>query len=444
MRLFALRRPTFCHLVAPYHFRAHIPLRTQAYENGSAIEHLASGAATTAWLYDVPRIQSEHQVTVANPNLVKLVQEARYGAADRLRLQMQENGVEIQRHPVYRKAALAALQWDDPEISMDLFSSWFSLLPNINESKSAPRLNPIVDIRNAILRSGAPAERRSLVKQFALMCASKGYGRHIYSEVVNLITRFATPSEGARFLLLYEMAVRQYYQQISPGPSQAPAKRCRIAAVEICCQVGWLDEALEILQLQRDFALPDHTYKLLLYTLQARQRLGEVALVEELRLRDKSQLSTTGHLHSHSHSQSHYTPLPSAYDTQSFHASTRPPLPNSKPISISRTSVAAQPGAIIKSPSNGMLGWAYARAGDVDNAMRVLIDIERWTEENGKDNQVLRQLVAYRRVIKGFMQAGLIDQAHEIEKRMRRKVAYTRGLNRQLDRVLDWLSSRLV
>jgi PPR repeat len=630
MRAFAVCRRPFRHAVGSYLGQAHIKFRCRAFANDSAIEHLASGAATTSWLYDDPSIVFGPQGEVANSKLVKLVHEERYGAADRLRLQLQENGVPIQRHPVYRKAALAALQWED--LHLDLFSVWFSLIPYINESKSTPGLDPVRDIRNSILRSGSPATRRSLVKRFALMCASKGYFHPIYNEVVNLVARFATPTEGAAFLLHYEEAVRQYHRDIHPECIKITGRRYRIAAIEVCAQAGWLDQALEILQLERDFALPNQTYGLLVQALHNEGRLGDIAIVKDLRSYDDFM---QGRFDLSSRSQTSTSPIPSVYDTQSspVSKSTKLPSPSWKPILVSRRNVAAQlravrrilssaippsqteliaflrnatragvtprtlsllrrkalsqggrhattwlhtelrfyaseknyshvislfdsfpPPSILNpvfehtlqrilratnldvstlstcplvpspkiskhdywiihkaiitlavnlpwplatiqtvytaylsstTPLKGssrvfatfvwafahcgsleeaarvphdmqikglvpnarldiMLAWAYARAGDVDKAMRLLTKIEGGIGENGRSRLVMPQLVVYGRVIEGFVQAGLFVQAQEVEKRMRRTVSYSRGLNRHLDEVLDTLSSRSV
>jgi hypothetical protein len=298
--------------------RAHSSLRFRG-SNGSAIEHLASGTAATAWLYDNPTNLLGPQVEEANSTLVKLVQEAKYGAANRLRYQLQESGVVIQRNTIYQGAALAALQLDDPDICIDVFTAWFSLLPYIGESMSTPESNPLKDIRNTILRSGSPAMRRPLVKRFALLSACRGYIHPIYNEVVNLIARFDTPAEGANFLLHYEEAVRQYHRYSHPARVKTAGRWHRTAAIEVCCQAGWLDEALQILQLERDFALPDQTYLLLLQSLRDKQRSGDVAIVKYERLRDGSRRDTKGRFTSHSQLGGPTPSIPSVYDTQSSH-----------------------------------------------------------------------------------------------------------------------------
>jgi hypothetical protein len=464
------------------------------------------------------------------------------------------------------------------------------------------------------------------------MCASKGYVYPIYDEVVNLVAQFATPTEGATFLLQYEEAIKQYYRDIHPERVKATERRYRIAAIEVCCQAGWLDEAVGIVQLERDFALPDQTYGLLLQTLHER-RTGPIAIVEHLRLLDEFKRDTKGRLDSHPQLPKPTASVPSVYDTQSLRAS-KPPkisLPLWEPIPVSRTAVAAQlralrsvlsaphplsqtgllpflrnatrvgvtphtllllrtkamsrgaqlatswlqaelkfhaseanhiqvlslfvkhaPCSSILSPAfehtlhdilrtkklqlrtsplipdikiskhdhwmlykaiiilaahlprrliaiqtlytaylesttmpkgssrifaafiwafaqcgslreaalvshdmqikgvvpnvrqDVMLAWAYARAGDVDKAMGLLTMIEHRVREKGTSRLVMPQLVVYGRVIGGFMQAKLFVQAQEVEKRMKRTVSYTRGLNRHLDKMLDSLSSKSI
>lgn len=339
MRVFnALCRRTFCLSVRPILRRT---LASQAFANGSAIEHLSSGAVATDWLYEDFTILLGPQVEKANSNLVNLVNNARYGAANRLLFHLRDSGVAIGRHPVYGKAAIAALQWDDLNGSMDLFSAWFSLVPYIHESKSVPKLQPVRDILNVILRSGSPAEHRVLVKVFALMCASKGYLHPIYDEVVSLIARFGTPKEGATFLIEYEQAVKQYYLDTRPGSVNAKDKRYRITAIEVCCQAGWLDEALEIIQLERDFALPHKTYALLLQVLRDGQRLEAIAIVERIKLRDES-LYIKQRIRSHSETRKSIPSVPNAYDNQSSRVWRPTQLPTWAPMIISRTAVAVE------------------------------------------------------------------------------------------------------
>jgi pentatricopeptide repeat protein len=88
-----------------------------------------------------------------------------------------------------------------------------------------------------------------------------------------------------------------------------------------------------------------------------------------------------------------------------------------------------------------VLAWAYARVGEVDKAMALLIKIERDVRDDGRSRLVMPQLAVYGWVIEGFVQAGLYAQARGVEERMKRRISYRSGLNRRLDEVLNRLRS---
>jgi hypothetical protein len=288
--MWTLTRRLRFRLIGPLLRPPTVVTHTRRFSNISTAERLIPYTAPTSLFYDDFGTSLDKRSELSNAALVRLVEEGKYGAADRLRLQLEENGVVIKRNVAYKEAALAALQWQDPSTVLDHFSAWFSLIPyideHIDESGSTDPIHPIRTIRKTLLQSGSPANSLPLLKCFAILCASKGYTNPIFREIANIVVQFSTPPNGATFLLDFEEAFRVYQQNRHPENARRTTTRQRITTIEICCQAGWLDEATKILQLHRDFALPDQTYTLLLRLCRDKQKTENVRTIEDLRMRE--------------------------------------------------------------------------------------------------------------------------------------------------------------
>lgn len=252
---------------------------TRAHSTQRFTSSLASQTLSTSLLYENDPIPDGR----GNADLVDLVEQGRYGEAYRLRLQLLDSGVEISHHPIFEKAAVSALQWHDHEKCLKEFSTWFSLVPNINEAYSPGLLNPFQNIRHSLLHSGAPAQKLPVIFQFGMICASKGYTEPIFREVFQFVVRYARAMQGGKFMLDIEKAATQYQLDHHPENATLTAQKYRALAVEICVQVGWIATASKIIQLQRDFPLPDRTYRFLLERLKARNRPSDRPLIKKLR-----------------------------------------------------------------------------------------------------------------------------------------------------------------
>ncbi|KAG5634210.1 hypothetical protein H0H81_002879 [Sphagnurus paluster] len=244
--------------------------------SNSAIKHLVSGTTMTSWLYDDPA-QVHESPELSNNKIVNFIKEGKFGAADRLRLQLEERGVTITPHPVYEKAAIANLQWSDMEQCLNHFTTWFSLVPDYDKYNPPTYPGPFKDVRHTLIHTGSPSKRLPLILRFGLLSASKGYLQPMFSEIVPILKRSATADVGANWLHDVERVAVQYS---NAGDAVTTARRYRACGVEICCEAGWLDHAISIVKLERKFTLPRRSYVLLLRSLRDAGRLDEVQLVE--------------------------------------------------------------------------------------------------------------------------------------------------------------------
>ncbi|KAF8068708.1 hypothetical protein FPV67DRAFT_1668779 [Lyophyllum atratum] len=258
--------------------------------SNSAIKHLISGTSPTSWLYDEPT-QVQESPQLSNATLVSLVKEDKIGAADRLRLQLVERGVDIEHHPIYEQAAIANLRWADPEQCLAHFTTWFSLVPEYDQSNPPSHPGPFKEARRILIRSGSPSGRLPLILRFGIMCASKGYLQPMFDEILPIVVRFASADAGVRWLYDMERAAVQYQSTHYPREAEETARRYRNFAIEICCEAGWLDHAMSLVELERNFTLSNRTYTLLIQALEDGGRRDVIKTVERHMNYDKSRLN---------------------------------------------------------------------------------------------------------------------------------------------------------
>ncbi|KAG5642082.1 hypothetical protein DXG03_003635 [Asterophora parasitica] len=268
----------------------------QRASSNSAIKHLISGTSTTHWLYnDAEPVHESPQL--ANQGLLNLVKAGKYGAADRLRLELLDRGVEITPHPTYEQAAIANLTWSNMDQCLNHFETWFSLVPDYDKASPPVYPGPFKDIRNVLVHAGSPSELLPLILRFGIISASKGYLRPMFYEILPILIRFTSSDDVAEWLVRVEQAAVQYQSQVNSGEALwKTSKRYRAYAVEICCQTGSLDYAVAILQLERDFTLPSRTYTLLTDLLQEAGRTNDIETVERFRNLDAAQVRPDGRL----------------------------------------------------------------------------------------------------------------------------------------------------
>ncbi|GLB45222.1 hypothetical protein LshimejAT787_2001270 [Lyophyllum shimeji] len=323
----AAKRHNLCasehHTIRTLHHGWTVGARRSSSE--SAIKHLVSGTSTTLWLYEDPSqafSRVEESPEVSNATLVGLVKDGKMGAADRLRLQLIERGIEIQPHAIYEQAAIANLRWADMEHCMEQFTTWFTLVPDYDPSKPPTPYGPFKDTRDVLIHSGWPSARLPLILRFGIISASKGYLRPILHDILPFI-RFASPDGGARWLYEMEQAAVEYQSTHRPREAEETARRYRALTVDLCSQECWLDHALAIVRLERSFALPDRSYTLLIRALRNAGRLDDVKEVERHLMHDalRDPLPNSPELKLTSPSRVPHHPSKSAVETPVDHKS---------------------------------------------------------------------------------------------------------------------------
>jgi hypothetical protein len=246
-----------------------LALRRPATQLAYALRSLHNGPVDTPSLYNQipdPEIDS----------LLTLVRDKRFGAAERLL----NNIIDARRlhrivlHPAYESAALAALQWDDRKRALRQFSMWFKLVPDINHPNAPPTQptdsfssTPFYRTISTLMQSGNPMFDFPIIKQFALICASKGYIHHIYNWVVEPLPRIGDPAPPfVEFLDLIEAAAVKY--EAAPldrtHNSCMVAGQLRVAAFHLLCRLGWYRRAQDVLTrnaADQHVILPDEIYE---------------------------------------------------------------------------------------------------------------------------------------------------------------------------------------
>ncbi|KAL1690935.1 hypothetical protein GGG16DRAFT_102784 [Schizophyllum commune] len=197
-----------------------------------------------------------------NDTLVNLVSLHHYEAARRLHDHLVASGITIQPHPIYVDAALAALDRPSHTERINLFSTWFRLIPDAHVSllpsspsddaststtvsKEASRTSQVVDLRpihNALLHTGTPANNLPLISRFAALAAEKGYTipqlasatgdsaqvahARIWPDILALLISHAPPALATKIMVEHEFAVGAYVARM--GNAHAPAERARL------------------------------------------------------------------------------------------------------------------------------------------------------------------------------------------------------------------------
>ncbi|KAF8635054.1 hypothetical protein AX17_004042 [Amanita inopinata Kibby_2008] len=290
---------------------------THGSHAGNSQTGTGTGTPTdSSWLYPSTPQTPESGPDAEPELLLRFVKEQRYGAAERILHQLldSERLHQVTPHPAFEFAALSALRWDDPHRSIKEFTTWFNLVPDIyhpnsvvvavgsgrvvdgtESAKSAGRPSgqkPFRTTMNVLFRSGEPFAMIPVIKQFSLLCALKGYIRHIYPSAMGLLARGVQAPELAQFLKRMEVAAVRYEAAHSPRHAQALARWLRISAVRRLCQHGWDKQARQVLirnASDPNVVLPDYIYRHVIeqYSKDGKEReMGRRAQMHVEQLRD--------------------------------------------------------------------------------------------------------------------------------------------------------------
>ncbi|KAI5829153.1 hypothetical protein K523DRAFT_275152 [Schizophyllum commune Tattone D] len=231
------------------------PLVLRACHSSVAFTHPTPSLAARFISSSTPRQFDD----LNNDTLVNLVSLHHYEAAQRLYDHLVASGITIQPHPIYVDAALAALDRPSHTDRINLFSTWFRLIPDAHvslpssslpddastsptASKEASHTSQVVDLRpihNALLHTGTPANNLPLISRFAAQAAEKGYTipqlassseqvahARIWHDILALLISHAPPALATKIMVEHEFAVGAYVARM--GNAHAPAERARL------------------------------------------------------------------------------------------------------------------------------------------------------------------------------------------------------------------------
>ncbi|KAJ7211238.1 hypothetical protein GGX14DRAFT_449577, partial [Mycena pura] len=222
--------------------------------------------------------QNHLEFKAHNESLVDCVQKEQFAAAERLRVHLASAFAPIEPHPVYERAALAQIRRPGKQ-DLEAFLMWLHLVPD-NENPSRVEKGPLTKTRNVLFRTGSPARNLLLITEFSLVCAAKGYGQLVWDDLVFLIGRFQHAQKAVDFFLAFESALLQYYAKYYPGQVEHIVNRQRHLLVMLCCDAGWLEEAVQVVKDSSAYRIKQAGERLI-GLLRARGDVASVALVKK-------------------------------------------------------------------------------------------------------------------------------------------------------------------
>ncbi|KAJ6595843.1 hypothetical protein DFH09DRAFT_1305619 [Mycena vulgaris] len=218
----------------------------------------------------------------SDESLVDSVQREQFAAAERLRLTLVSEFTPIEPNAVYERAALAQLRWHGKQ-DLDAFLVWLRLVPD-NKNSSRVENGPLTKTRNLLFRTGNPARNLPLIKEFSLVCAAKGYSQLVWDDLVRLMWKFEHAEEAVAFFLSFEAALLQYYSRYHPGLVDETASRQRHLLIMLCCDAGWLKEAVQLIRDSTTHRIKNACDRVI-KILRAQNNLAGAALLEKWRAR---------------------------------------------------------------------------------------------------------------------------------------------------------------
>ncbi|KAJ7778307.1 hypothetical protein B0H16DRAFT_883743 [Mycena metata] len=236
-----------------------------------------------------------------NPDLLlQLVERGHYKQAERLRLNMVSDSIPIEPNPIYELAALAKIRWHAAQ-DREGFLTWLQLVPD-NKDPSQIGNGPFKKTFEVLFRTGRPAKNLDLISQFCLICAAKGYHQLVWDDLVDLMGKFQKPNIAMEFFLAFEAAMLRYYSKNHPGFVEETASRQRHLLIMFCCDVGWLDEAVWLIQ-DPSAHLSTRACERLIHLLRVRQGdsdLANITMLEQCLQRQRPARTPTSRDASHS------------------------------------------------------------------------------------------------------------------------------------------------
>jgi hypothetical protein len=231
-----------------------------------------------------------------NKKLVGLLHGNRFGAARLLMDKMHELDIEVQQHPQFEKPALSALRLQRHDSAKE-FMQWLQHAPDAHHRLATlPPKVPFPTVFEWIFLRGVPSKKLSIVSDFGLLMASKGYHQNFVVEIARLHVRFGSPERMKKYFVDAEQAALHYYalrRRLTPDDPVGRGHPHRVedpmralgwyrrVAVEMCVAVKRFEEALFLLEQDRAYALPDSTYERFLQALPQDASSSYTALISE-------------------------------------------------------------------------------------------------------------------------------------------------------------------
>ncbi|KAF8234982.1 hypothetical protein L208DRAFT_1434278 [Tricholoma matsutake] len=141
---------------------------------------------------------------------VNCAKEGKHDLANEVRRQLLELGVKIKPSSVYEVVGEDMLQNKTP-LSISAFWDWLALLPDEEE----PGANAFRRIRELLLTS--PKENLPFIKQFGLICASKGYTSILLNDILPIVSYHTSPEAHATFIGELQVAAGKTVASLSPA-----------------------------------------------------------------------------------------------------------------------------------------------------------------------------------------------------------------------------------
>jgi hypothetical protein len=221
--------------------------------------------------------------------LIHLVEIKCYKTAERIRSELVQMGVEIPLNAVYEKAAIEVLRIPKRENLAEAFAGWFSLVPMAQDSKprSFSTITQLIFHKSLLLDI-------PLIRQFGLICASKGYAKKVALQVISHIVRYADPSVSGPFLNEFETLATQYQRKFYPDIKKT-LKYFRDIAIRNHCLAGRPAEAIKIFQASRasKIGISRATSAFLIRKLESSHDPANEKIIAELRYQPHFSRTTT-------------------------------------------------------------------------------------------------------------------------------------------------------
>lgn len=196
--------------------------------------------------------------------LATLVSLNHFEAALRYHGHLVAASVPIPPDRVYAKAALAALERSSQPDRINVFSTWFRLVPDADPSLD---LRPI---RAALLETGTPATNLSLIARFAVLAAEKGYSQRVWPDVLQLLITHSTLAFATRLMVEHEFAAVSYVLKAGSGREPEVRGRLRDQSVRACIKADWPEAAAALLLTAEGLYVPTRLHGAVIAMLEER------------------------------------------------------------------------------------------------------------------------------------------------------------------------------